>query len=190
MSKDFKPHRLKGDANEKALARKAERAIGRKIRKLGLLITSRRYPQCLLDHANSLAGLEGERLRGRLRRLSPNGEPYEFVGHTYVYDDASKNWQEKRFELRDPTAFQSPGSMWAPFPPFEQKTATTPRVPSPNPEVQAAGKAECFCLMAEIEATDRAKKKDEAFFNMPAEEPSAQQNVSLRLRHEDQEPLS
>jgi hypothetical protein len=188
MSKYFKPHRLKGDASEKALAREAERAIGRKIKKLGLLINSRLYPRCLLDHADSLSGLEGDRLRGRLRKLSPNGEPYEFVGYTYVYDDESKNWQKKCFEYSDFTHFQNTGLKFPLPPTFEQQAATELRVSSPDPEVQAAGKAECSCLMAEMEPADRAKKKDEAFSNMPAEEHSAQLNVSLRLRHEDQAP--
>jgi len=215
MSKRFKPHLLPGDPNEKALARNAERSPIRRINKLGLQVNSQFYPQCLLDYADSLPDLEGEQFKRRLRQLSPNGEPYEFPGYTHRYDDKAKTWQQERFKTFDPTQFQSLGLKAAPFPVIQSKAATSPRIPSPDrelqaaqaaevsrlleeeeaernywdnmtPDVLAAQDAECSRLVAEMEAADRAKKKNEAFSDMPAAEPAAQEDVSLRLRHEDQ----
>lgn len=179
---------LGGSPEDNARKRDAHRRSARKLKKVPLLkeaLTSQWVPRFLLDHANSLEGFERECLLERICKASPDGEPFEYLGYTYVYDEDREDWKLMPIGLHTVVRRKSVIE----FPPYVYKEgAPNPSLtPNEDPEIQAAQAVEISRLMAEKEAADLAEKKDVAFANsnMPAVEQPAQENVSLRLRHED-----
>jgi len=127
-------------------------------------------------------------LKKRLRNGNPNGSLNVDLGFGHVFDKDAATWRVEPIELigdlKDRPAFDIEFPAYV----YKEGTPNPSLTPNEDPEFQAAQAAEISRLIAEKEAADRAKEKDEAFSNMPVAEHPAQVDVSLELRHEEQAP--